>query len=76
MFYEKYFPISVGNVKALEFIRLQQRNMSASEYAVKFEELFNSFTNFINVIVIKHGSVLNLKVVAEGYLTSISPMNI
>ena len=38
-FYEKYFPVSMRNAKELEFMRLQQGNMSAAEYTAKFEEL-------------------------------------
>ena len=38
-FYEKYFPIFVGNAKEMEFLRLYQGGMSIAEYTAKFEEL-------------------------------------
>ena len=43
-FYQKYFPASVRKVKELEFVELQQGNMSVSEYIAKFEELCKSST--------------------------------
>ena len=39
-FYYKYFPAFVRNAKEVEFMRLQQGNMSVLEYIAKFEELF------------------------------------
>ena len=44
VFYEKYFPASVRNAKELEFMRLQQGNMSVFEYAAKFKELCKFLT--------------------------------
>ena len=59
MFYEKYFPASKRNAKELEFMRLQQGNMSLSEYTAKFDELCKFSTNEIWT---KYGSVLSSKV--------------
>nr|KYP44706.1 hypothetical protein KK1_033764 [Cajanus cajan]KYP44721.1 hypothetical protein KK1_033780 [Cajanus cajan] len=39
VFLEKYFPDNVRYAMEVEFMRLQQRNMSVSEYAMRFEHL-------------------------------------
>ncbi|GAU45290.1 hypothetical protein TSUD_327480 [Trifolium subterraneum] len=38
-FFNKYFPANVKNKKVVEFMRLEQGNMSVAEYAAKFESL-------------------------------------
>ncbi|GAU45087.1 hypothetical protein TSUD_85730 [Trifolium subterraneum] len=38
-FFNKYFPADVKNKKVVEFMRLEQGNMSVAEYAAKFESL-------------------------------------
>ena len=38
IFYEKYFPMSVRNVKEMEFLRLYQGGMNIAEYT-KFKKL-------------------------------------
>ncbi|GAU48777.1 hypothetical protein TSUD_406200 [Trifolium subterraneum] len=38
-FFNKYFPVDVKNKKVVEFMKLEQGNMSVAEYAAKFESL-------------------------------------
>ncbi|GAU51960.1 hypothetical protein TSUD_417460 [Trifolium subterraneum] len=38
-FFNKYFPADVKNKKVVEFMKLEQGNMSVAEYAAKFESL-------------------------------------
>ncbi|GAU36214.1 hypothetical protein TSUD_363690 [Trifolium subterraneum] len=38
-FFNKYFPTDVKNKKVVEFMKLEQGNMSVAEYAAKFESL-------------------------------------
>ncbi|GAU25208.1 hypothetical protein TSUD_151080 [Trifolium subterraneum] len=38
-FFNKYFPADVKNKKMVEFMKLEQGNMSVAEYAAKFESL-------------------------------------
>lgn len=38
-FLQKYFPADLKRKKELEFLRLEQGNMTVGEYAAKFEEL-------------------------------------
>ncbi|GAU51873.1 hypothetical protein TSUD_416580 [Trifolium subterraneum] len=38
-FFNKYFPADVKNKKVVEFMKLEQGNMSIAEYAAKFESL-------------------------------------
>ncbi|GAU44259.1 hypothetical protein TSUD_400050 [Trifolium subterraneum] len=38
-FFDKYFPADVKNKKVVEFMKLEQGNMSVAEYAAKFESL-------------------------------------
>ncbi|GAU41957.1 hypothetical protein TSUD_135710 [Trifolium subterraneum] len=38
-FFNKYFPADVKNKKVVEFMKLEQVNMSVAEYAAKFESL-------------------------------------
>ncbi|GAU51804.1 hypothetical protein TSUD_415920, partial [Trifolium subterraneum] len=38
-FFNKYFPADVKNNKVVEFMKLEQGNMSVAEYATKFESL-------------------------------------
>ncbi|GAU44090.1 hypothetical protein TSUD_399720 [Trifolium subterraneum] len=40
-FFNKYFPADVKNKKVVEFMKLEQGNMSVAEYAAKFESLWN-----------------------------------
>ncbi|MCI58225.1 pol polyprotein, partial [Trifolium medium] len=40
-FLTKYFPTDERNRKVVEFMELKQGNMSVSEYAAKFEELYH-----------------------------------
>ena len=44
VYYEEYFPASIRNTKELEFVRLQERNMSISKYATKLEALYKFST--------------------------------
>ncbi|XP_011622837.1 uncharacterized protein LOC105420534 [Amborella trichopoda] len=47
-FNEKYFPNSVQERKEVEFIKLQQGNLSLEQYAAKFIELSRYAPNIIN----------------------------
>ncbi|GAU35802.1 hypothetical protein TSUD_155770 [Trifolium subterraneum] len=38
-YFNKYFPADVNNKKVVEFMKLEQGNMSVAEYAAKFESL-------------------------------------
>ncbi|XP_020236380.1 uncharacterized protein LOC109815959 [Cajanus cajan] len=47
VFLEKYFPDSARYAKEVEFLRLQQGNMSVQEYVVKFEHLARYYSQAI-----------------------------
>ncbi|XP_020205583.1 uncharacterized protein LOC109790769 [Cajanus cajan] len=48
VFLEKYFPDSTRNAKEVEFLRLQQGNMSVQEYVVKFKHLARYYSQAIS----------------------------
>ena len=46
VFLEKYFPEDVRNKKEMEFLELNQGNMTVAEYAAMFEELVRYFPQY------------------------------
>ncbi|XP_004516299.1 uncharacterized protein [Cicer arietinum] len=47
MFLVKYFPGDIRNRKEMEFVKLEQGNMSVAEYAAKFEELSRHYPLYV-----------------------------
>ncbi|XP_073222549.1 uncharacterized protein [Cicer arietinum] len=47
MFLIKYFPEDICNRKEMEFVKLEQGNMSVAEYAAKFEELSKYYPLYV-----------------------------
>uniref|UniRef100_A0A1S3DWK0 ATP-dependent RNA helicase glh-1-like n=1 Tax=Cicer arietinum TaxID=3827 RepID=A0A1S3DWK0_CICAR len=47
MFLIKYFPEDIRNRKEMEFVKLEQGNMSVAEYAAKFEELSRYYPLYV-----------------------------
>ncbi|XP_073224792.1 uncharacterized protein [Cicer arietinum] len=47
MFLIKYFPEDIRNRKGMEFVKLEQGNMSVVEYAAKFEELSRYYPLYV-----------------------------
>ncbi|XP_073222428.1 uncharacterized protein [Cicer arietinum] len=47
MFLIKYFPEDIRNRKEMEFVKLEQGNMTVAEYAAKFEELSRYYPLYV-----------------------------
>ncbi|GAU10942.1 hypothetical protein TSUD_426700, partial [Trifolium subterraneum] len=52
-FLRNYFPAEVKSKKIVEFMKLEQRNMSVAEYATKFQSLC-AFSPYYNTAEAKH----------------------
>jgi len=48
LFNDKYFPESIRHMKEVEFIKLEQNNMTVSQYEAKFAELFRFASHLVD----------------------------
>ena len=75
-FYEKYFSISMRNVKDLEFMSLHQGTMTITKYTTKFKELCKFLMIYQRNLDEQWKYVKFERRLREHILASIGPMEI